>query len=55
MGTERLSRTRAQTAGYEVLPGPPSWARRAACAGKATPIVTRGILTSTRLPASGKS
>ncbi len=37
METERLSRTRAQAVGLEVLPGPPGWARRAACAGKAGP------------------
>ncbi len=36
METERLSRTRAQAVGLETLPGPPRWARQAACAGKAT-------------------
>jgi len=33
----RLSRTRGQSVGAEALPGPPGWARQAACAGKATP------------------
>jgi hypothetical protein len=33
---ERISRTRQQAVGVETLPGPPSWARQAACAGKAT-------------------
>jgi hypothetical protein len=37
METERLWRTRGQAVGYEALPGPPGWARQAACAGKAGP------------------